>query len=302
MSDTKDKLGRSHWYLRRGEVVSGPFPAAQVGRYALLGRVCPQDEVSADGAVWVPIGERPELIPAPLRQGADEQTLLRLRLREDERTGIDRRAGQVPPPGVAERRSGEERRRPEPPEVVRWRERRWAALQDMRRGAARSTSVWLGLAAVSLLVVVGALLLSPTPPARSGRCNAPPGAGVDWHGCRLDRLDLSGVDLSGARLRDARAAGVRLTRARLSGADLAYADLAGAGLGQADLVGATLTGTNLRGADLTGADLGGADLSYADLYQARLGDALLAGARLDRAVWVDGRVCGPGSVGACLGP
>ena len=69
-----------------------------------------------------------------------------------------------------------------------------------------------------------------------------------------------------------------------------------------DLSGASLVGANLARADLAYADLRGADLSYSDLSGAVIGGALLTAARLDHAVWVDGRVCRPGSRGSCVLP
>ena len=42
-----------------------------------------------------------------------------------------------------------------------------------------------------------------------------------------------------------------------------------------------------------------ADLSYADLRGAMLLGIQLSQARLDSAIWIDGRLCGPGSVGEC---
>lgn len=302
MSDTEDGPARALWYLRRDGLVTGPFPAAQIARYAILGRVRLTDEVSPDRERWSPLEGHPRLVPAPLREGANEGTLRRLRLREDERSGLDRRAEQAPSPEVLERRSGHERRRPEPPELAQGRVRRQALLQGMRRGASRPTGVWIGLGVVSLLVVGAALLVAPGSAPQSARCNAAPAPGVDWHGCRLDGLDLTGVDLSHAQLRDTGGNGVRLVRARLKRADLAYAELPEAQLGEVDLAGARLIGANLRGADLTGANLSGADLSYADLYQAGISGVRLEGARLDRAVWVDGHVCPPGSVGDCPTP
>ena len=299
MTDTEAATGRKSWYLRRGDAIQGPFPAAQVGRYAILGRVLPGDEVSQDGTHWVPLSEHPTLLPAPLRERVDEVTLLQLRLREDERSGIDRRAGHPPGPGMAERRRGEDRRRPEPPEMVRRRQSRRAFLQGLRRGARSDWRIWVGLVAGSALVLTVALWTT-TPRTPTGpRCNADPAPGVDWHDCRLERLDVRGLDLSNANLRGARARDASMVSARLAGADLAYADLAGAQLAGADLAGASLVGTNLSGVDLDQANLAGADLSYADLYRANLAGAILKDARLGRAVWVDGRVCGPDSLSTC---
>ena len=52
-------------------------------------------------------------------------------------------------------------------------------------------------------------------------------------------------------------------------------------------------------AKLFRADLRRADLSAADLSGAKLSEGRLFGAELSGAVWIDGRRCAPGSVGAC---
>lgn len=300
MSDTEAGKDRTLWYVRRSEQVRGPFLAAQVARHIILGRVRLGDEVSRDGVEWVPLGDRPELLPPALREASAEDTLWQLRLREDERSGLDRRAGQVVPPEIAERRSGRERRQPEPEALVRRRLKRTELVHALRRQPpAHRGRVWAGVAAaLVILVAVAVLVTTPRPPS-GPHCNGEPGPGVDWHECRLEGLDVSGLDLSAASLRGAKAREARMARTRLPGADLAYADLAGAQLAAADLSGASLVGTNLSGADLTAADLSRSDLSYADLSRAQLEGARLEGTTLARAVWVDGRICAPGSVGSC---
>ena len=278
MSDTEAGMERGAWYVRRAGEVRGPFAAAQVARYIVLGRVRLGDEVSRDGTAWVPLGSRSELLPAGLEELSNEDTLWRLRLREDERSGVDRRAGQVPSAEIAERRF----------------------LRDVRRSApSRRGWAWLGVAAALALVTMVAVLTTKPQPPSGPHCNADPAPGVDWHDCRLEGLDVAGLDLSGALLRNAKAREARMTQTRLPRADLAYADLARANLAAADLSGASLVGTNLSGADLSAADLSGADLRYADLTRARLQGARLEGAALGRAVWVDGRLCAPQSVGSC---
>ena len=58
-----DKNQRQLWYTRRGDAVQGPFPAGQITRYIILGRVLLTDEVSVDQQTWVPISQVPEMIP-----------------------------------------------------------------------------------------------------------------------------------------------------------------------------------------------------------------------------------------------
>lgn len=102
---------------------------------------------------------------------------------------------------------------------------------------------------------------------------------------------------------------VRCSGCDLSGADLSVENLWNADLSRADLTGANLTGSRLEGADMTGAILAGADLTGAnlrytilhdaDLTGATLKDAYLRDVSLDRAIWIDGRVCKAGSFGVC---
>jgi uncharacterized protein YjbI with pentapeptide repeats len=120
------------------------------------------------------------------------------------------------------------------------------------------------------------LLLAPIQTVAAGssqRCAAPPGPGVDLHGC----------DLSGATL-----------RIDLQGINLARADLRGVIAGcDPDLRSANLTGAILYGADLRDglwcdvsfaqADLHNADLRNASFEDATFTGANLASARLDLA-------------------
>ena len=146
-------------------------------------------------------------------------------------------------------------------------------------------------------------------PAHAG-CTDPPGPGVNWQRCAMDRLDLQGVDLSKARLRDG-----SFFRANLSGSNLSdvsgfrvkfvNAEMVGVVLDGANLAGADLTKANLTDASLVGTDLGRARLFQANLRGADLTDARLRGADLTEvdlsgATWTDGnRVCAEGSVGRC---
>jgi hypothetical protein len=130
-------------------------------------------------------------------------------------------------------------------------------------------------------------------------CAAVPAPGVDWRDCRFAAFAAPGAELQGVILSNAVLPGARLQGTVLREGDLRFADLQGADLNYADLRSATLKGADLRGADLTYADLRGADLSFADLRQARLGGARLEGALLHGALWIDGRTCGPATLGTC---
>lgn len=107
-----DKL----WFTRRDGVVRGPFPAAWIRRYILLGRIRMTDELRLGAGHWRPAFRCEELIPEVLRQPLTEDNLARIKLARrvaDERGSEDRRADANPTREQLEHRSGGERRRPE---------------------------------------------------------------------------------------------------------------------------------------------------------------------------------------------
>lgn len=296
------------WYLRRGNAVKGPFPASQIAKYVLLGRVHQTDEVSQDQQQWRQVAEVPALVPPAVKESASAEALRTLRQREDERSGHERRDGVEPPPtGTEQRHAGRrERRGAESETVIRHRRQKAELLDTLRAGSEKERRSWrwivpaavvLALALVALGVFLGPATVEDTPD-----CSARAGPGVNWNNCTLDGLEARDANLEGARIRNARLRDADLLNANLQAADLAYTDFANADLGYADLSRADLKGATLTGADLTNADLTGADLSYAILRDARLGDAVITGARLSGAVWPDHRVCGRDSVGECRAP
>ena len=83
------------WYTRRGSQVRGPFPAQQISRFILLGRIHDTDELSTDQHAWQKVTDVPILIPqemqADLTQPEAHERLIIARMREDERSARDRR-------------------------------------------------------------------------------------------------------------------------------------------------------------------------------------------------------------------
>ncbi len=120
----------------------------------------------------------------------------------------------------------------------------------------------------SIMLALTALSLGAAFPAMAA-CTDPASAEVDWEGCNVGDVDLSGANLTGAKLSKAN-------------------------LGEADLSGANLSGTNLHHTDLSRANLSGANLTKATLTYAKLTNANLSG-----ATWTDGRICAADSVETC---
>jgi hypothetical protein len=288
------------WFTRRDGKVRGPFPENVVQQHILLGRVRPQDELSRDREVWVPLRQLPELVPEVMRHvetEEDKQRLLQAMMRADERRG--ERRNRAARPGE-DRRAGD-RRQPEPDPIVRHRGV-WPRL--FAESAERRNHILLPAALLVVVAIVSTALFLwyVRPPVQSAEadCAAPPGPGVNWSYCHLEGTAFVGLDLRSADVSNARLVAADLSRADLRGANLAYAALSSARLVGTDLREAELTGAVLARADLGGARLEAADLSYANLQGARIDGANLEQARLDRAIWTDGRVCAPGSIGACL--
>lgn len=97
---------------------------------------------------------------------------------------------------------------------------------------------------------------------------------------RLNKRDLSHLNLSNIDFNWANLSGANLSETNLSKANLTGVDCIGADLSGADLKGANLTGARLGGAKLVRVDLSGADLTMANLLGAILIEAKLSGANL----------------------
>lgn len=297
----KDERQTNHrmWYLRRAGQIEGPYPLGMVSRYVLLGRITAQDELSRDLVHWRPLSALPELLPEVMKADSEDprarERLAAARRWEDERRERPRRQAQRPV--AEERRRGERRSHDMDVEVRHRRLSREDVMPQADTSYTRAAVVALSI----LLVVLAILVFTPAKQADDViDCDRPPVPGVDWSNCFKEGIVLQGADLQGARLRNMRLSRADLSGAHLQKAELSYTELSVASLRGAQLADAVLIGVSLRGSDLRAADLRRANLAYADLSGATLEGADLAGAVLDNAIWVDGRLCAPGSVGQCL--
>lgn len=293
------------WYIRRRGEVKGPYPAGLITRYVLLGRIREDDEISPDGQVWTLLREHQELIPEVMKAAAAypaaQQRLEAARRWADER-GDERRGTREESEGAAgvEQRIGaRDRRTHDAAPVAHHRASPGAREIERETSSHQRTALAIIFGVVGMAVAALAYFYRPPPPDKAVDCNSVPAPRIDWSNCALDGARLGGADLTNARLYSARMTGADLRAVRLAGGDLSYATLNLALLDGADLRGATLVGASLRRARLTHAHLEKADLSYADLAGAELTDASFAEAKLGNAIWFDGRVCAPESVGTC---
>jgi len=315
---------KQRWYTRRGDQIRGPFPAPQISRFILLGRIHDTDELSTDQLSWQKVSDVPVLVPAELKADLSDhvacEKLMIARMREDERTARDRRDQAEAGSPLPERRSTDKGRRQEEEDaMLRHREIKTAIAEA---AAQRKHHYFLrGVLATLFMVSIisAAWFFQPWQEQESADCNARPQPWVNWENCLMEGVKLVTADLRGAHLRNANMGGADLRGAYLGGADIAYANLVGANLSGAELAQAIMLGANMRNADLAGASLNSTDLSYAilqgadltnadlresnlsnaDLSGATLRTSKLEGARLDHAIWIDGSVCAIGSVGVC---
>lgn len=303
--------GRNLWYLKRGKEVRGPFPDQVITQYLLLGRIDTNDMVSLDKLAWQRIGDLEELLPQPMPNDdahslqVKDWTTERLeasRRWADERGIPDRRESAAESGGeTRERRRGDRRKTEEDAAVLALRQDH---VRQQRLLAGRKEKL-AGAAVLLALLIAGVFVatqvFSPVHPLKVNigspepTCDRPGKPHVNWSGCDKSGTWLKGLDLSSANLGGAHFNSAELSKANLAYADLTRADLSYANLAGANLQGADLGGANLRYAELRGANLRGADLRAADLSGANLG-----GAQLADAIWLDGTVCGAGSVGACV--
>ncbi len=298
-----EKSHRVLWFTRRDGVVRGPYPANQVSRYILLGRIRESDELKQDDGDWVSLSAYPELIPEVMNLPPSKENLQKLlmaRMHEDERQPGDRRerAPNHASAGYRERRGGE-RRREETEDELRHRLLRY----QFSHRIPVSRKLYRYPLVASVLVLLGLTVsyvleqFEPEPVAPDCAARARPG--VNWNNCNQTGLVANQADLVGASISNARMDAAQLSGARLTGANFEYSSLNLSNLRQADLSHARLVGVTLRGADLRNSTLVQADLSYANLSGASIEGANFTGAILDNAIWIDQKPCVPGSVGAC---
>jgi hypothetical protein len=277
------------WYLWRDGVAEGPFPAGQIQRWVLLGRVRQEDSVSPDGEEWGRVDDwAEELVPEVLRADlTDPYNLQRL---EAARRWADERVEDDPESFDVERR-----------EEVGPARQRMRALHRQAFGEKGNRGVWrIGVAAAVVAGIIGlAWWASPRDEPPTPDCAAAPAPGVNWSYCDRAGAELIGKDLSGSRMRETGLQRADLRGANLEGSDLSFALMGGADLAGANLRGARLFGTDLRGVRLNRARVAGANMAYANLRGASLERVDLSGVPLGNAIWVDGRTCAPESVGEC---
>ncbi len=301
MTEEQDKAER--WYTRRDGVIRGPYPAGQISRYILLGRIRETDQLSLDQHTWKEVSACQLLIPQVMKLPPTEENIKRLmmaRMREDERCPGDRRDREPEPPQhIKERRSGDERRQTESELLVRHRKLK----QDIIQSVSNVSSDYKLPLSMVAVVVAGFILSYFTRPSQQQvavpDCMAPVAAGVNWDGCNFSSAHLKDAILDNAMIRNARLDGSLLSGASLVNARLDYSSLANSDLSNADLTNAVLVGASLNGANLRNAKLDKANLAYANLSGALIEGADLTNAVLDNAIWVDQSECAPGSVGRC---
>ena len=294
--DNKQKL----WFLRRGDSIKGPFPGGTLRRFMLLGRVVPSDEVSLDRKSWKGIMDVPEAVPPEIRKAAAEGKLyevLQASLIEDERRGVERRS-KAEDLKYRDQRKGQ--RRQQEPELIK--RHQLAKTQLIELYKKRSTP-YLAFVVVSVLVVVAVsagLYIGAPDAIPDPDCNAQAAPGVNWRNCRFGAVSSESANLQGAILNSSILRMAKLSGSDLKNADMQYADLSGSDLSYSVIADAKMKGINLQSADLTNVDLSNSDLSYANLKDSKLGGAKIDGVKLTKAIWIDGSVCGPGSIGKCV--
>lgn len=278
------------WYLRRNKRVRGPFPYSMIARSVARGMLLPTDEFSPDGSCWTAMTSWERQFSAAGSERSGPHVEQGLRAGAGSSTPVEN----VPPLGGNDASSG-----PDPARLAARQHRRAryiAGLLSKRDNPVRQIAV-IVVSVVAIFVAV--VVLAPRTVSESPQCQADPRPEVNWNNCRLETKDLSRVDLRSSDLRNAKLRDATLMGSKLNQSNLAYAEMVNANISYADLSGASLVGANLQRADLSYANLAGANLAYADLTGANLGGADLREARFDHAIWTNGRVCGPGSVGRC---
>ena len=281
------------WYIRskpEGEI-KGPFPGGQISQEILLGRYKIDHQVSHDKEEWFIIREVPELLPEIFTENRDDPDF-KNRLAAARRWADERR-------GVADIDEKSERRTStsyENEEIKR--------LHRLATEAKEKTSpvaTFIQLSAVFLVVVIIVVLAFQYSPEDKNEvdCSLPATQGVNWSSCNLSGAQLVRAKLIAANLMNTNLQTANLYSADLSHANLKYAQLHLSNLSYVNFTKADLTGASLMGADLSGASFSQANLSYANFRDAKIETTNFSNARLDNAIWIDGRTCRVNSIGLC---
>lgn len=284
------------WFTRRhGSTVRGPFSESVIVNNVLIGRLNADDEVSTDQVNWQLIYGQSQLKSAHTFL-TEEQ----IRKQLDERDGFDRRYPLDKEEHAILQRRHHTRRADEDDSEIKRRQLRSKIMQKFRQQ--KQPILWPLITTFSIMSIILTLTIIYAKPFPSaiGNCDAPASSDVNWTNCLKPQLNLHDKILSNAQLRNSQLVGSNLMNTTLTNADIAYADLRFTNLSYSQLQNSLLLGANLKNANLSNADLTNADLSYADLRGADLGGTKLNNARFDNAIWIDGRLCAPASLGQCL--
>ena len=279
------------WQVRRSGQIRGPYPYSVLEKLARAGRLKQSDELSHDSENWKSADDFPGLF-----EGPDEGLLLK----DDERSGFDRRDNEPDSESDQQKRQGKDRRKSESEEEITRRRGRTKLLETIKDNREEDHFPFKTISISLLLIILLGFVLKSSDRSTLADCEASAAPEINWDNCSFDKLILKGQDLSRASIRNAVLSRVDLQNGILVESNLAYTDLSGGNFKNASLEKAILKGVNLQSANLSSASLKDADLSHADLRGAKLDDADLSQAILDQAIWSDGRFCAKGSVGECL--
>jgi Pentapeptide repeats (8 copies) len=281
------------WYIRSQSVegVKGPFPGGQISQEMLLGRYKLDDEVSHDKEEWITIRDIPELIPEIFTEDRNDPDF-KSRLEAARRWADERR-------GIDEIDEHDERRVNESYESAEIKRLHRLATESKKPIKPMATFIQLGIVFIVIISVV--VLAFQYSPEEKGvvDCASPAKQGVNLSGCNLSGSKLENADLMAANLMNVNLQTANLKRANLSLANLKYAQLHLTNLKYTNFTKADLTGANFMGADLSEAIFNQANLSYANFRDANILTTDFTNARLDHAIWIDGRKCRPQSISTC---
>ena len=149
------------WYTRRNGVTRGPFSAANITRYILLGRIRLEDELSRDRVSWSAAEQLTTLLPEPLRNmhsGDAYRQLIAAQMQADEREAERRCSDRNNPGNSRDRRRLPDRREPSGAASVTFQHR-------IKPLASRST-LQPQLRTVLLAVLLASMLLALLLPTR----------------------------------------------------------------------------------------------------------------------------------------
>lgn len=268
------------WYIRANGKIKGPFASGLISKDILLGRIHPNDELSQDKKIWRKASSVSKVMPDVIKHHRDSNYKERLRAA---RRWADER-GEV----REENDAGDEKI--------------YVPRKNVTHLGIKTTGV-LGIIAFVMAILSLVYIMFVFTPEDSLSlidCSLQGQDNGIFDNCHLQRRNFSQRSLKASSFKNTLLQNSSFKNSSLQNSQFDYANLSNANLSSANFSQASLKAADLSNSILHGTIFTQADMSYVNLTGAKISKVKFSGTKLANAIWFDGRVCSPQSIGKCL--